>query len=179
MTFYDIAAQAVGLAAMAFNILSFQCKTQKGVLGFQLFGSILFAVNYLMLGALVGGILNMVGIVRALVYLNKEKLRSDRPIFLCLFVAAFLASYVSTFTVFGKEPTAFHLVTELLPVIGMTAATVGFTLSDAAAVRRLGLIGSPCWLVYNLIAGSLGAILCEVLSLASILIGMLRLDRQK
>lgn len=171
--------QLIGLVAMAFNILSYQQKNQKTVIGFQFFGSVLFALNFLMLGALVGGILNIIGIVRALVFMNKEKFHADRPIWLWGFIAAYLATYVLTFTVFGQEVTILNLVIEALPVIGMTAITVGFRMTDARAVRRMGLISSPSWLIYNIANGSIGAICCEVFTLGSILIGMLRLDRKK
>lgn len=175
----DLIAQIVGLFAMAFNIFSYQQKTQKRAIAFQLGGSILFAVNYLMLGAVVGGILNAVGIVRALVFLNKEKLGATRPAWLIGFTAVYLMSYVLTFTVFGKEATAFNLIVEFLPVIGMTATTISFRLSGAKAIRRFGLISSPSWLIYNIVSFSVGAIICEVLSLCSIFIGMFRLDRAK
>lgn len=179
MNTLSIIAQIVGLFAMAFNIFSYQQRTQRKAIAFQLGGSILFAVNYLMLGAVVGGILNAVGIVRALVFLNKEKFKATRPVWLVGFTAVYLLSYLLTFTVFGKEPTAFNLIVEFLPVIGMTATTISFRLSDAKAIRRFGLISSPAWLVYNIVSFSVGAIICEVLSLCSILIGMLRLDRSK
>ena len=176
---FEIAAQLVGIVAMAFNILSYQQKTQKGVIGFQLFGSMLFAVNYFLLGATVGGILNLVGTVRAVVFLNREKTHAEHPAWLVGFTAVYLLSYLLTFTVFQKVPTVFNLIVEFLPVIGMTATTVSFRLKDAATIRRFGLISSPSWLVYNIVNFSIGAICCEVLSLGSILIGMLRLDRGK
>lgn len=172
-------AQIVGLFAMAFNILSYQQKTQKMAIAFQLGGSILFAVNYLMLGAVVGGILNAVGVVRALVFLNKENLHATHPAWLAGFTAVYLLSYGLTFTVFGKGATVFNLIVEFLPVIGMTATTISFRMTDAKAIRRFGLISSPSWLVYNIVSFSVGAIICEVLSLCSIFIGMLRLDRSK
>lgn len=172
-------AQIVGLFAMAFNIFSYQQRTQKRAIAFQLGGSILFAINYLMLGAVVGGILNAVGIVRALVFLNKEKLNATKPAWLIGFTTVYLLSYLLTFTVFGKEATVFNLIVEFLPVIGMTATTISFRLSDAKAIRRFGLISSPSWLVYNIVSFSVGAIICEVLSLCSIFIGMFRLDRSK
>ncbi len=174
----ELIGQAVGLLAMAFNILSYQQKSQKAVIGFQLFGSMLFAANYLLLGALVGGLLNIVGIVRALVFLNKEKLHAERLPWLLGFLAAYLGSYVLTFTVFGMEPTAFNLIIEALPLIGMTAITISFQMKDAKAIRLFGMISSPSWLVYNIVNGSIGAICCEVLTLGSILIGMFRLDRK-
>ena len=179
MNTFALIAQIVGIFAMTFNILSYQQKTQKGAIAFQLGGSTLFAINYLMLGAVVGGILNAVGIVRALVFLNREKLKATHPAWLAGFITVYLLSYGLTFTVFGKEPTLFNLIIEFLPVVGMTAPTISFRLSDAKSIRRFGLISSPSWLVYNIVSFSVGAIICEVLSLGSIFIGMFRHDRKK
>ena len=65
------------------------------------------------------------------------------------------------------------------PISRRPAATLSFRKQDAASIRRYGLISSPCWLIYNIGVLSLGAIICEVLSPGSILIGMGRLDKQK
>lgn len=172
-------AQIVGLFAMAFNVLSYQQKKQRDVIAFQLGGSILFSVNYLMLGAVVGGILNVVAIIRALVFLNREKTNANNPLWLYGFVTVYLISYVLTFTVFGKEATVFNLVLEFLPIVAMTATTVGFHLDNATAIRRSGLISSPSWMLYDLVSLNVGAILCELLSLSSIFIGMSRFDRKR
>lgn len=175
----ELAGQAVGIAAMVFNILSYQQKQQRTVIVFQFFGSLLFALSFLMLGALVGGILNIIGILRALVFMNKEKLHAGHPLWLLGFITAYLAVYIMTFTVLGAEPTFSNLLIEGLPVIGMTAITLGFWMTDAKAVRQMGLISSPSWLIYNLACGSIGAICCEIFTLVSIFIGMFRLDRKK
>ena len=68
---------------------------------------------------------------------------------------------------------------ESLPVIGMTALNVGFRLKKASDIRKCGLVSSPAWLIYNIAAGSLGAILCEIFTLLSIFIGMLRHDKPR
>ena len=174
-----IIAQAVGLLAMAFNILSYQQKTRERAIAFQLCGGSLFAVNFLLLGATTGAILNVIAVIRAIVFLQREKFHTNHPAWLIGFIAAYLVSYAITFTLLGKDPTFSNLIVELLPVIGMTATTLRFRLPDAKAIRRYGLISSPSWLIYNLCCFSGGAIICEVLSLFSILIGMFRLDRQK
>jgi hypothetical protein len=175
----ELIAQAIGLAAMAFNITSYQRKTRMGVIGFQLWGSVLFALNFYLLGATVGAMMNVLSAIRAIVFLNREKLRANHPAWLAGFVAAFLLSYALTFTAFGTEATFKNLLVEFLPVIGMTATTVSFRYTEAKTIRRFGLIASPSWLIYNLFAGSLGAIACEVLSLGSILLGIWRMDRKK
>ena len=175
----EIIAQAIGIVAMAFNIMSYQQKTQKKVIICQLFGCTLFAINFLMLGAIVGALLNTVGAVRAIVFMNKEKLHSDKLIWTIGFIFVYIVSYILTFTVFGKELTLFNCVTELLPVIGMTATTVCLRYKEAKTIRLFGLISSPSWLVYNIVNFAIGAIICEVLCLGSIVIGILRFDIPK
>lgn len=176
MDFYNLIAQGIGILAMGFNILSYQQKTRNRAIAFQLCGGFFFAINFYLLGAIVGSLLNVVAVVRAVVFLNREKLHADRPVWLVGFVAVYALSYLLTFTLFGTEVTAKNLIVELLPVIGMTATTISFRFTDAKAIRKFGLISSPSWLIYNIANFSIGAICCEVLSLGSILIGMLRFD---
>ena len=174
----EIIAQVIGIIAMAFNILSYQGKKQRTVIAFQLAGGAFFAANFLLLGATVGAILNMIAVIRAIVFLFKDKLRATHPAWFIGFCLSYIAVYVLTFTVLHKEPTPLNLIIELLPVIGMIALNIGFTRKTAAAVRRYGLISSPAWLIYNISAGSWGAILCESITLVSIFVGMLRHDKK-
>ena len=178
MTSYEFFAQAVGIVAMAFNILSFQQKTHKSVITCQLFGTLLFAVNFFMLGAPIGGTLNLVAALRAIVFTNREKFRADHIGWLFFFTAVYIASYILNFTVFGVELTPLRAVIELLPVAAMTVTTISFRMQDARAIRRFGLFSSPAWLIYNISSFAVGAIICEILSLCSIVIGILRYDRQ-
>ena len=174
----EIIAQAIGLVAMVFNILSYQGKKQKTVITLQLFGGLLFAVNFWMIGAKVGGILNVIAVLRALIFLLKDKLKADSVFWLIGFILSYVVVYILTFTTFGTELTPWTLIRELLPVIGMTALSVGFRLKDAANIRKCGLVSSPAWLLYNIAVGSWGAIICETLTLISIFVGMFRHDNK-
>lgn len=176
---YDIVAQSVGIVAMALNILSYQQKKQRSIIVMQLFGAALFAVNMFMIGAVVGGFLNLIGAARAIVYYNKEKLRADKLIWVFGFGVLYCVSYALTFLVFGKEPTMLNFIIEFLPLIGMFATGIGFYLNNSRSIRRLGLVSSPSWLVYNIYNFALGGIICEILAIISIFIGMLRHDRKK
>ena len=179
MTTFEIIAQAIGIVAMAFNIFSYQQKTSKGVIFCQCIGGLLFSVSFFMLGATVGGILNAIAAFRGIVFMYKEKFHANHIAWLIGFIATFVASYVLTFTVFGKEFTVINALVEVLPVIGMTASTISFRMANAKAIRKYGLISSPSWLIYNTVNLAAGAIICEVLSLGSIIIGIWRYDRKK
>ena len=179
MTPAEIIGQVISIAAMACNILSYQQKKQSHLIVCQLLGGALFAISYFLLGATVGGLLNVVATARAILFLFEKKLHTSHPLWLCGFIACYIAFYVLSFTVFGTEPTFVHFVIELLPIVGMTALSVAFMIGNSRATRRLGLISSPAWLIYNIYYLSVGAILCEVFSLSSIVIGMIRHDLKK
>lgn len=173
----EITAQIIGVFAMAFNVWSYQQKKQRHIIALQLIGSLLFTVHFFMLGAYMGGLLNAVGIVRALVFLNKDKLKSEHWLWLLVFISVYVISYLLTFTVLGVRFTLTSAIVEVLPLIGMTATTVAFRSKTSKTTRLLGLISSPSWLIYNIISLSIGAICCEALSLISIIVGFFRLDR--
>lgn len=175
----EILAQAIGIVAMAFNILSYQGKKQSTVIALQLVGGALFAVNFFMLGAMVGAILNTIAAIRAILFLFKEKIKCDRLPWLIGSIAVYCTVYVLSFTTFGTQPTIGNFILELLPVVGMTATSIGFSLKTAADVRKCGLVSSPSWLTYNIAAGSIGAIICESVTLISIMVGMYRHDRKR
>lgn len=176
MSKIEIAGQVISIIAMTCNIFSYQQKKQSRLIAMQLFGGSLFAISYFLLGAVVGGLLNVVAAIRAVIYLFSDKLHASHPAWFWSFTCVYASFYVLSFTVFGVKPTPVALIMEILPVIGMTASHIGFRLANSKSVRRLGLISSPAWLTYNIYYKSSGAIICEVISLVSIFVGMYRHD---
>lgn len=176
---YDIIVQGISIIGMAMNILSYQRKTQGGILTMQLIGGALFAVHFLMLGAYVGGILNVGAVIRALVYSNREKFHADNKLWIVFLCSIFVGAYVLYFTVLGGECTVKNFIFEALPVIGMFSTTFGMSIGRPRATRFSCLICSPCWLVYNCFSFSIGGIICEAVSLCSIVLGIYRFDIKK
>lgn len=179
MPYQELVAQILGIAGMTMNILSFMQKSQKRIITMQLFGGALFALNYLLLGSATGAMLNVVAVIRAIVYSNKEKFHAEKKGWFYGFCASFVLIYILTFAVFGKVPTPANFAIELLPVVSMMIATYAFSLKNAAQVRKLGLVYCPMWLVYNCFVFSIGGILCEAFSIGSIFVGYLRHDRKR
>lgn len=175
----ELIAQAIGIVAMGANIISFQFKSRHHIILCQLLVSALFTVNMFMLNAVMGGLLNIIGIFRALVFYKPELIKIPRKVINGIFILLYAASYVLVFAVFDKDPTLINFIIELLPLIGATALTVGFSLKDSRAIRMCGFINSPCWLIYNIVNWTIGGILCEVFGLTSIISAYIRLDRKK
>lgn len=175
---YDVIAQVIGIVAMIFTVISFQQKDKKTVIALQLVGTALFSINYFMLGAIVGGISNILGVLRAIVYLDRKRFGADKPFWLIFFIAGFIGAYALTFTVFAKEYTLANAILEALPIFAMITFTIGYHLGSAKMIRQFALFCSPLWLTYNIINTVIGATVCEVISLCSIVIGMIRHDRK-
>ena len=173
----DFWIQAIGIVAMAFNITAFQFKSERTLMLFICVGSTLFSVNMFLLGAVTGGLMNVLGAVRSLVYMNKDKLPIPIKLVNAMFILAYLISYVLSFTVFGTEPTVRNIILEILPIIAMSAMTIAFAGNNSKVIRLSGFISSPCWLVYNIFNNAIGGILCEVFNMASVVISFIRFKK--
>ncbi len=169
-----IIAQIIGVIACMAVLMSYQCKTQKHIMIFQAAQCFLFSVNLLMLGMYSGMFLNVIGLVRAIIYTQRNEHKwAASKVWVFIFIPLIIASGIISFTVFDEGFVAF------LPVCGMIITTFAGRCKEASKVRLLTLFNSPFWLTYNIIGGSIGAILGEVAGSASIIIGMIRLDRKK
>ena len=175
----DFIAQVVGILGMAMNSISYQAKKQRNIILFQFFGSLFFMVNMFMLGKVMGGLLNIVGIFRALVYMNKDKLKHIY-LLTALFFALYIASYVATFTVLGMEANSRNLLVEILPLIGMISTNISFVMKDARSIRYSVFINSPSWLLYNFLGvPAIGGILGECFNIISAVTALIRHDLKK
>ena len=63
----------------------------------------------------------------------------------------------------------------VLPVIANIAATIGGYTYSARKIRVVGLcVNSPLWIVYDIVVGSWAGILDEVVSMASMILSIVR-----
>ena len=73
MTPVETVGQAIGFIGMAMLFISFQQKENKKIYFWQIIGVSLFTVHFAMLGAYTGALLNILGVLRAVVFYNSEK----------------------------------------------------------------------------------------------------------
>lgn len=170
MTPFEIVTQGVGVCATILAIISFQQKTQRGIVFFQLLNNILWTAHFLMLGAWAGGMLNAIGIFRGLVFVNRtDKKWAQSPVWYGVFTLAFTAAAIFSWRQ-GDGALA------LLPLAGMLFTTVSLALRDPFRVRVVSFFSSPCWLTYNAINASLPGVFTEAFMMCSIIVGILRID---
>ena len=180
MTLLEVCAQILGIVGMVLAILSFQQKTQKKILTFQVSSNALFIINYLLLGALTGGFLHLCSLIRGVVFSFRNKHSWAASIlWIFIFSSLYLISYMLVFVVFNVEFNLYNATIEMLPVIGSVMATIGFRMKNANMVRFMYLFAAPPWVVYSVLNFNIGGSLSEFLNMVSIIIGIIRLDRKK
>lgn len=158
-----LVAQGIGILAMLFNIFSFQCKKNKHLMLMLGTGSLLFAVNYLLLGSLAGAGFNVVSILRSVAVLKKKTAAPVLFAAICgLFVAVGILTYESVWT--------------LVLLAAMLAATWAMWYKDGAMIRKVQFFFvSPVWLINNIfMTFTIGGIICEVFTILSVIVSFIR-----
>ena len=163
-----IAAFAVGLAAVTCFLLSYQQKKRKGIILLNVTSRALYILQYILLGAFDGAMLDISGIVASVLAEKKDAapIKKRFPLFIIgvnlLTVASGLVFYRNIFSLF--------------PIAGVLLHTSAFWLEKEKYIRIVSLLGSPFWLVFNITSGAYGSAIGDTLSIVSILIAIYRYD---
>ena len=171
--------QIIGYIATVICILSFQAKTQKGIVIMQTFSAGLFAIHFFLIGAFSGALLNVVCTIRAIIFTFRHKKWAGSVIWVYVFSILSFCCYLITIFFLTKDPTPKDYIIGLLPVLGNVATTIATRLENAKLVRRYAFIASPLWLTYNAVMGSIGGVITETFNIVSIITAMIRLDFKK
>ena len=159
-----IIGQILSFVAVLTGFISFQMKSAKGVLIFQIITAFVFAAHYLLIGATTAAGLNLVGAVKCICYYIRNKLQSKSPVvpifFTTLIIITSLLTWDGWYSIFIMA--------------GLAINSIGFALSNVQTIRRLNLIKSPLCLIYNICVLSTGGIIFETASIISSVIGLAR-----
>ena len=166
----ELVAQIIGIIALVCSVISFQQKTHKIMLVFQLLATVLFSVHFALLGAYTGAILNGIAVFRSVVFMNKDKKWAKNKAWLILFCIVSVAAGAMTWD--GS-------VISIFPVFGLLFTTVAFWIKTPKYVRMTAFPSSPLWLAYNIINRSYGGAITEIINMISIIVAMIRLDFKK
>lgn len=163
----------VGYAAILVSVISFQQKTQTRIAILQGTSNLFWMTHMFLLGATAGALLNLVGLLRGLLFTFRDKHAWARRKIWYAVLLLLIAGVTAFSWVSGDGPKA------LLPALAMAVTTFSLSLRDPAKVRTWSSLSSPFWIIYSILAGSIPSIVAELFNLASIFVGKLRLDREK
>ncbi len=166
MTLYSFFVQAIGFIPSLISILSIQLKTRKKILILQLSCGIMWVLHYYLLGAYTAVLTNSIGILRStLSYFNDRKWAKS-IFYLYLIIALSVLSSIVTWA--GVQ--------SILPSLSLIATAIGLWSHNLTLTRILFTLQSPLLLTYDIIVGSWGSAIIEVIAFISFLLALLRLD---
>ncbi len=172
----------ISIIAMVFIVLSFQIKNKVPLFVVQIIGMLLFMVSYIFNASGIGAIINAINLTRNVIYIfiKQDSRKLQRITCVCLMVA-YVASYAIYTSVAGLSLA--DNLWNALPVIGALFGTIGTLLASRSVnLYRAWKYGdSVCWLVFNINIGlgAIGGIFCEVFTLISLTVGILRFREKK
>ena len=161
-----IIATVVGVLAVAMFLLSYQQKKRKNIIIWNTISRCLYVIQYVLLGAYSGAVLDVLGAAVSVVAEKKDHPRiarhSKAVVITCnlAIVAVGLLLYENAFS--------------LLPIAGVLLHTGAFWLRDERIIRRISLLGSPFWFVYNLVSRAYGSCIGDLLTMVSIVVAMVK-----
>ena len=161
--------QIFGVIAVILGFITYQIRTRKALLFVQTVTALVFVIHYLLIGAVSGMVLNIVAMIRNLVYSRRDlKLFSGKwwPI-------AFAVIMGITGMLFWQDWYSVFVVA------GLVINSVCMSFKDPQKIRKSILVSSPLVLIYDAFALSLGGIIYESAAIVSALVGILRFSKGK
>ena len=166
-----IVSQIIGVLAVITFLLSYQQKKRKNIIIFNVVSRVLYILQYLLLGAFEGAVLDILGALSSVIATQKDKgfikkhtLATVITIDIVIVVAGLLL-YENVFS--------------LLPIVGVLLHTTAFWINDERIIRRVSLAGSPFWFVYNFVSRAYGSAVGDALTMGSIIIAMIKYRKPK
>lgn len=168
----EIIGQIAGIIAMIINILAVQFKKPQHLFICRMVSSLLWALNFLLLGSPTGAIINLVNIIRS-IFLLRER-TSAKP-----FLYVTIGLYVVTGLLTMDYQLSILLLIDILIIVGQVADSIGMWTKNFRNIRYCQLFAiSPVWLVHNILVFSIGGIITEAFTMVSTLIAMYRYRKQ-
>lgn len=161
-------AFVVGITAVIIYLLGYQQKTRKKIIIFNATSRALYILQYLLLSAFEGAVLDIAGIISSVLAEKKDKPMIKKHLKLFIIGVNLLIVLLGL--------TTYKNVYSLLPIIGVLLHTSAFWITDEKRIRQVSLLGCPFWLAYNFISGAYGSVIGDALSIFSLLIAMYRYD---
>ncbi len=169
ITAFDVLIEAIGILGIIASIISFQCKKHSRLLLFRSANESLFALQYGLLGAYTGMAMNVIGVVRNVVFTELVKRKKSTVPARIAFGAVFVVFVAVTWAGFKS----------LLSGTAKVISTFAYGSTNFALTRVLIFITSTSWFVYNLLVKSYAGCACELLTIGSIIVSLIRYKSDK
>ena len=184
----DIIIQVIGFIAISFSIIAVQFNTHGKIIAFKTLSSLLFAIQYLLLGAYTGMVMDVIGSARNIVFthtVKKGKSTKNQIIFFSILTVLLgVTSIILTWDVSKiiwtenvKIATILMVIVSITSIIAKLLTTVAYGIKNPHLIRMVNLPSCSLWLIYNIVVFSLAGVLNEIMSIVSIILAEIRLKK--
>jgi len=164
----QIIGQALGILATVITGISYQMNTKRSLLLVQTAATACTCLAYLLLGAASGFALNMVCIIRNVVFYFQKGSGKHHMLSASLLAAVMVVLGALSW----QGPVS------LLIIVALAANTVFLSFGDPQLLRKSILATSSLVLLYNIFVFSLGGIANEALAIGSSVVGIFRFRQE-
>ena len=186
--FFEIFIQVIGFIGIAVNILSVQFNTHWKIMLFKTLGSLIFVFQYILLGAWVGMVMDLIGSIRNVIFtLNVQKGKSNKLWVIFFSIITFIAGvltismtwdksigYASRWSNNADVILTIALSISVISIIAKLLTTIAYGFKDPHVIRMINLPSNACWVIYNAVAFSIAGVINDLMCLGSIIIAELR-----
>lgn len=163
----NITAQIIGIIALIIIIVSYQFNDRKKLVFLQFFSGIFFSIHFIMLGAYTGGVINIIGVIRAAVYYYKGKYSWSSCV-IWPFLFSISGAVISAFT--------WDSALSILPAVAFACTSIALWIDKTTLTRVFCLGSSVSFIIYNFACTSYSGVLTEAIAICSLLVAFARFD---
>ncbi len=156
--------QILGVVTVILGIITCQMRSAKALLIVNMITCGVFCAHYLLIGAVSGFALNVIGFVRNIVYTNRDKKIFAHPAWPIVFAIIMLVAGILTWQDWRS----------ILIICGLVINTVCMSMKSAQHIRYSLLVTCPMALAYDLLVLSYGGAVFEAMGMVSSVVGIIR-----
>ena len=160
-------AQIFGLFGLIILIFSFQKNNKTNLLKYQIISSLLFSIQYLCLNATTGCLMNLMTMIRNIIYKKYE----DNVSILVLILTISSMIVLSMFSYNG--------IISLLPTIAVILYSIALYQKKMTTIRVTEVISCSLFIIYNIKVLALTGLVSTILETIFSLVAIYKFDIKK
>lgn len=166
--FYFIVAQIFGAFALAILIISLQKNSKTKLLLYQSISSLLYALQYLFLNAYTGCFMNLICMIRNMIFNQYPK---KRPPVYWLIITIVLMIFFSSLSYTG--------VISFLPMIAVILYSIALWHGNLTVIRTTEIISCSLYILYNIKVLAITGLIATIIEFVGAILAVYKFDIKK
>lgn len=163
-----IISNLIGAMALAFWTISMQVNKKSTLMKFQLIANFLYAIQYLLIGAITAATMNIISVVRYYIYYKNEEKGKDNTYFM-------LFTFILIIIIMGA--ITYNGAVNIIPIAISIVYTYATWQKDVKIIRYVIMFAAIIWIFYNMYVGAYITIVGNVMEVISSLTAIIRYDK--